>query len=215
MLTKEQLWGSRIDNPTTSMISSKKQRDIQFPKCVIGFDRDGIINECRSGPISTADDFVPISGALDAIAFLRTHGHKIVIIFDQPLISQGLIVPATVDSVNQHMLKLLGEHGCPSIDGIYYSTTNLPKVDIWAKPNPAMFKRAENEQGISFRQGGYYVGDSIEDLEAAVAIKATPVLIKTGNYAETLAKLNTFAKRKLKSKVQIFNTLQDFARSLF
>jgi len=110
------------------------------------------------------------------------------------------------------MLELLGKAGCSSIDGIYYSTTNL-KQDIYAKPNVGMFKRAEAEHRLRFK-GGAYVGDKISDLKAADRIKAIPVLVKTGHGLETIEKLNTYANRDLKKQTQIFNNLWEFANSL-
>jgi D-glycero-D-manno-heptose 1,7-bisphosphate phosphatase len=174
----------------------------------------GIINELSDDPICDLTNFKIIPHVLAAICNLRSKGYKICIIFDQPAISKGLLTPNQVDVVNPYLMELLGQAGCSSIDGVYYCTSALPKIDIWAKPNTAMFKRAEIEQGLSFKTGGYYVGDSIEDLEAAVNAKAIPVLIKTGNFQSTLTRLNTFAKRKLKSKVKIYNSLLDFSQSL-
>jgi histidinol phosphatase-like enzyme len=110
------------------------------------------------------------------------------------------------------MLDLLGQAGCNSIEGIYYSTTNL-KDDIFAKPNVGMFKRAETEQRLKFK-GGAYVGDKISDLKAADRIHTLPVLVKTGHGLETLEKLNTYANRDLKKRTQIFNNLWEFADSL-
>ena len=42
----------------------------------------------------------------------------------------------------------------------------------------------------------------------------TPVLIKTGNYLETVGKLNTFANKELLKKTKQFHSLLDFANHL-
>jgi histidinol phosphatase-like enzyme len=110
------------------------------------------------------------------------------------------------------MLELLGQAGCYSIDGIYYSTTSL-KEDIYAKPNPGMFKRAEKELGVKFK-GGVYVGDKVSDLKAAERVGATPVLVLTGHGKEEIEKLNTFANRELKKKTMVFENLWAFANAL-
>ena len=86
------------------------------------------------------DQFVPIDKSLEAVAQLRAKGYNIVILTNQPGISKGVLTQSDVESVNHRMLELLGQAGCPSIDGIYYSTTEL-KDDIYAKPNIGMFKR--------------------------------------------------------------------------
>jgi histidinol phosphatase-like enzyme len=110
------------------------------------------------------------------------------------------------------MLELLGKAGCSSIDGIYYSTTNL-KEDIYAKPNVGMFKRAEQELGVKFK-GGAFVGDKLSDLKAADKIGAIPILVKTGHGEETLKELNRFTYRNLKKKTMIFDNLWSFAETL-
>jgi D-glycero-D-manno-heptose 1,7-bisphosphate phosphatase len=110
------------------------------------------------------------------------------------------------------MLELLGKAGCSSIDGLYYSTTNL-KEDIYAKPNTGMFKRAETELGVKFK-GGAFVGDKISDLKAAEKAGAIPVLVKTGYGEDTLKELERYAHRELKRKTMIFDNLWAFAESL-
>jgi len=178
----------------------------------IGLDRDGTINQDIGTYVTHPNQFIPITGSLEAVALMRRKGYNIVILTNQAGISAGLMTTDDVDAVHQHMLELLGKAGCSSIDGIYYSTTNL-KQDIYAKPNVGMFKRAEAEHRLRFK-GGAYVGDKISDLKAADRIKAIPVLVKTGHGLETIEKLNTYANRDLKKQTQIFNNLWEFANSL-
>jgi D-glycero-D-manno-heptose 1,7-bisphosphate phosphatase len=181
-------------------------------KITIGLDRDGTINEDLGTYVTHPNLFRPIVGSLEAVSLLRSKGYNIVIITNQAGISKGLMTPEDVESVNFRMLELLGQAGCPSIDGIYYSTTNL-KEDIYAKPNVGMFKRAEQELNVKFK-GGAYVGDKISDLKAAEKIGSIPILVKTGYGIETLEKLNTYANRDLKKKTMVFENLWEFANSL-
>jgi D-glycero-D-manno-heptose 1,7-bisphosphate phosphatase len=178
----------------------------------IGLDRDGTINEDLGTYVTSPDQFRPIQGSLEAVALLRRKGYNIVVLTNQAGISKGLMTQEDVERVHFRMLELLGEAGCPSIDGIYYSTTSL-KEDIYAKPNVGMFKRAQDELNVKFK-GGAYVGDKISDLKAADKIGALPILVKTGYGTETIEKLNTFANRELKKKTQIFDNLWQFAESL-
>lgn len=178
----------------------------------IGLDRDGTINEDLGTYVTNPDYFKPIEGSLEAVALLRRKGYNIVVLTNQAGISKGLMTQEDVERVNFRMLELLGQAGCSSIDGIYYSTTNL-KEDIYAKPNIGMFKRAQDELNVKFK-GGAYVGDKISDLKAADKIGAMPILVKTGYGIETLEKLDTFANRDLKKKTQVFENLWSFADSL-
>jgi len=181
-------------------------------KRTIGLDRDGTINRDIGTYVTKPSEFQPIAGSLEAVAMMRDKGYNIVIITNQAGITKGIMTSEDVEQVHLHMLELLGQAGCKSIDGIYYSTTNL-KEDVYAKPNVGMFKKAENDLRLKFK-GGYYVGDKISDLKAAYKMHSTPVLVKTGYGEETIDKLNTFANRDLKCKTQVFNNLWDFADSL-
>jgi HAD superfamily hydrolase (TIGR01662 family) len=180
-------------------------------KITVGLDRDGTINE-DVGYIRDPNNFVPISKSLEAVAMLRAKGYNIVILTNQAGIMKGVLTPDNVESVNARMLEMLGKAGCSSIDGIYYSTTNL-KEDIYAKPNVGMFKRAEKELGVKFK-GGAFVGDKISDLKAADRIGAIPVLVRTGHGEDTLKELERYAHRELKRKTMVFDNLWSFAETL-
>jgi len=181
------------------------------PKCVIGLGRDGVLNRDLGTYCFKVEDFDPIPDSLEAVALLRRLGHKIAIITNQGGIEKGLFTQEDVDKVHEHMLKLLGEADCRSIDAIYYSASDR-KNDLYAKPNTGMFKRCEREYPyIRFNQG-YYVGDRVIDLKAAYKIGATPVLVRTGYGREAEKELDKFSYRDVKKKTLIFDTVWDFAR---
>jgi D-glycero-D-manno-heptose 1,7-bisphosphate phosphatase len=180
------------------------------PKCVIGLDRDGVLNVDRGTYTWKKEDFEPIPGAFEAVAKLRQLGHKIVIITNQGGIAKGLYTPDDVEKVHEYMFELLGKAGCYNIDGVYYSASSL-RSDQFAKPNTGMFKQAQQDMKyLNFKQG-YFVGDKISDLKAAFKVGARPILVKTGYGEETLKELNKFSNQKIKKKTIIFDTLEDFA----
>lgn len=179
---------------------------------VIGLDRDGTINEDIGTYVTKPNQFKPIPGSLEAIKMIRDKGYDVVILTNQAGIMKGIMDPVDVDIVHNYMLQLLGDIDCKSINGLYYSTTNL-KDDVYAKPNTGMFKRAASEVGVDWKNG-LYVGDKITDLKAAVKAKAKPVLVKTGYGQETLKKLDTFAQKDLKKQTEVYDNLLHFAHSL-
>lgn len=198
-----------MDKPTIVWTGGSPERS----KCVIGLDRDGVINRDLGDYCYRIEDFDPIPGSIDAVANIRRKGHKLVIITDQGGIEKGLYTSDQVDALHTHMLDLFGQAGCSSIDAIYYSASSR-KEDPFAKPNVGMFKRCEKEiPDIKFK-GGYYVGDKIKDLKAAVKIGAKPVLVRTGYGAETEKELNRYANREVKAKTIIFDNLAAFVDSL-
>ena len=109
------------------------------------------------------------------------------------------------------MFQKLGEAGCPSIDGLYYSACSH-KSDMYAKPNAGMFKRAEKEiPHVKFKHG-YYAGDRLRDLKAAMKVGARPVLIRTGHGIETEELINSrFSYKKIAKAMLAFDNLAAFA----
>lgn len=180
------------------------------PKCVIGLDRDGVINVDRGTYTYRPEDFEPIPGSLEAIAKIRRAGHKIAIITNQGGIGKGLYTIGDVERVHDYMFQLLGQAGCASIDAIYYSETSL-RHDLFAKPNVGMFNRCEEEVPFIKFKKGFFVGDKISDLKAAYKIGAKPVLVRTGHGEETLKELNKFTNQKIKKKTIVFDDLSSFA----
>jgi D-glycero-D-manno-heptose 1,7-bisphosphate phosphatase len=183
-----------------------------FDKFTIALDRDGVLCECLDA-VTGPDTFRPIDESFRAVAIMRSKGHKIVILFDQPGVVQRKVTIEQVEDCNRHMLNLLGQAGCTSIDGIWYNTSSR-KDDVYAKPNLGLFKHAEsNSPGVQI-QGGVYVGDSIDDLLMANKSGATPVLVLTGKGHKTAEKLKLPIYRMLAPKVKIFDNLMRFAETL-
>ncbi len=179
-------------------------------RCVIGLDRDGVINRDLGTYVTDPAQFEPIPGSIEAIAKIRRLGHKIVIITNQGGIEKGIMTEQDVDRVHTRMFDMLGAAGCNSLDALYYSASSR-KEDPFAKPNVGMFKRCENEhRQIKFSEG-FYVGDKITDLKAALKIGARPVLVRTGYGKETEELLNRFTYKKIKQQTQIFDDLAAFS----
>jgi len=201
-----------MTGPRISWSSDVTKKIVNFnSKCVIGLDRDGVLNKDLGTYVTTPENFEPIEGSLEAVAKLRSLGYKIAIITNQGGIEKGIMTQEDVEQVNYRMLELLGEAGCPSINALYYSASSR-KDDMYAKPNTGMFKRCEKENpDIKFSKG-YYVGDKISDLKAALKIGAKPILVRTGHGKETEELLNKrFTYKKIKKATQIFDDLVAFA----
>lgn len=181
-----------------------------FPKETIGIDRGVFLNDTK--PILTASDIEMLPGALDAIRAIRLKGYKLVIFFNEPLITQGKITTQAVDYNVQQIMNYFGQAGIFTIDGLLYSTSNM-KEDIFAMPNNGMMKRAENEMKVAFK-GGYFAGNKLYNLKAGDSVHSKPILIKSPGYEDAETKLDTFANKELKNKTKTFNSLLDFANSL-
>lgn len=207
---------SVLDNAFVDALVTTNQGysiNTNYDKPVIGLDRDGVLNVDLGTYVTSPEYFQPIPGSLEAVALLRSKGHRIAVITNQGGIEKGLMNTVDVDRVHNKMLELLGKAGCPSIDAIYYSASSR-KDDMYAKPNTGMFKRCEKEHPyIKFSQG-FFVGDKMSDLKAAVKIGARPILVRTGYGQETEVELNKFTYKKLKKQTLIFDNLWEFAQAV-
>jgi D-glycero-D-manno-heptose 1,7-bisphosphate phosphatase len=213
-----------VDKNMKSNLSVQQQQQVQpnisqaitmpaiFDKYLIALDRDGVVCECDD-IINGPDKFTPIEDAFKAVAIIRSKGHKLAFLFDQPSISHKKVSIDEVENCNRHMLNLLGQAGCTSIDGIWYNTSSR-KDDTFAKPNLGLFKHAENNIPGAKIKGGAYVGDSLEDLIMADKAGATPVLVLTGKGKKTQEKLQNHIYKMLLPKVRVYENLMQFAESL-
>ena len=187
-----------------------------FPKAIVGLDRDGVINVDRGHYITDPADFEVYPESLAAIRQLRLKGYKVVVLTNQGGITKGLQTHAQVEAVHQRMFEVFGQAGIATIDGLFYSESSL-KEDYYAKPNLGMFHRAEKEifEGKArFKQGGFYVGDKVSDLKAAIRIGATPILVRTGHGVATEGELKKFSKEKIRKKTKVFDNLLQFVERL-
>mgnify|MGYP006273073173 CR=1 FL=1 len=218
----QQNYGSQYCPYSSTMVNANQQQPQQLQvtpniipafKPIVALDLNGVIVEDR--PLYGSNSITVIPSALEGIRILRNKGYRIFILSDQPDIQRGVITPSNIDESFNHLMKIFGENGIFSIDGFLYNTSDL-KEDMYAKPNLGMVKRAETEifkDKVKFKDG-WYIGDSLVDLKFAEKMKAVPVLIKTGNYEQTLTKLETFSNKDLKNKTKIYNNLVEFANSL-
>ena len=181
-----------------------------FPKSTIGIDRDGVILEWKN-VIKRFEDVKYINGSLEAIRKLRMKGHKMMMFADQPNIMRGLLNDQDVNNIMNYMMQTFGQNGIFSIDGFYYNQSDNSQ-DPYAKPNTGMLSRSKNENGHDWT-GGYYVGDTIEDIKMAIKFGVTPVLVRTGKGKQTEKDHFKGISNKYEG-VQIFDNLLSFVDSL-
>ena len=157
---------------------------------LIILDRDGVINEDRDDYVKSIEEWVPLPGSLEAIALLNQAGYQIAIATNQSGLARGFFSISDLHGMHSKMdnlLKPLGGH----IDSIFF----CPHTDAHAcdcrKPAPGMMKeialRYHKNQHQKPLEGVPVVGDSLRDLQAGVALGASPHLVLTGKGQKTLA----------------------------
>jgi D-glycero-D-manno-heptose 1,7-bisphosphate phosphatase len=172
---------------------------------LVMIDRDGVINEDSGEFIKSVAEWRPIRGSLEAIAALHEAGWTVTVVTNQSGVGRGFYDEATLVAIHQHMRERVRAAG-GELAGVYYCP-HLPDAGCdCRKPKPGMFRALERELGVSVA-GAPYIGDRLSDVQAADAVGARPMLVRTGTGAATEALLGA-------RRVPVFDDLAAAARSL-
>ena len=86
---------------------------------LIILDRDGVINQDRDDFVKSADEWLPIDGSMDAIAFLTQAGYTLAVATNQSGIARQYFTMQTLNEMHSKMHKLVRQAG-GEISGIWY-----------------------------------------------------------------------------------------------
>ncbi len=175
---------------------------------LIILDRDGVINQDRDDFVKSADEWVPLEGSMDAIAFLTQAGYTLVVATNQSGIGRQYFTMQELTEMHNKMHKLVQQAG-GQIDGIWFCPHTGASGCNCRKPAPGMVEdilarfnaRAEDV---------YMVGDSLRDLQAIDAVGGKPVLVLTGKGKKTLSQHGD----ELPEHTRIFDDLLAFSQTL-
>jgi len=144
-------------------------------------DRDGTINSDSDEFIKSPQEWVPLPGALEAIARLNHAGWHVVIASNQSGLGRGLFDVASLNAMHAKMHKLLSAHG-GRIDAVFYCPHAADEKCNCRKPLPGLFEQIGDRFGIELK-GTPVVGDSLRDLQAGALTGCEPHLVLTGKGA--------------------------------
>jgi len=149
-------------------------------------DRDGVINEDSDDFIKSPEEFLPLPGSLDAIARLKRAGYTVAVATNQSGLARGLFDEQTLEAMHRKLQDLLAPHGV-RLDGIFYCPHGPDQGCDCRKPRPGLLKQicAHFDTPLS---GVPVIGDSLRDLQAARAVDARPILVRSGKGRRTLAR---------------------------
>lgn len=148
-------------------------------------DRDGVINHDRDDFVKSAAEFVPIDGSLEAIALLNHAGWRVVIASNQSGIGRGFFGMAELNAMHAKLHRMLTGVG-GRVDGIFFCPHTADMRCACRKPKPGMYLDIAQRFDIRLDETPV-IGDSLRDLEAADAVGAEPILVRTGKGEKTLA----------------------------
>jgi D-glycero-D-manno-heptose 1,7-bisphosphate phosphatase len=156
-------------------------------KGLIILDRDGVINYDSEEFIKSEDEWQPIPGSLEAIATLTQAGFTLAIASNQSGIARGLFDQRALDAMHAKMLGLVHEAG-GHISRIVICPHGPDDGCDCRKPRPGMLEQLAHHFDTSLA-GVPVIGDSLRDLEAAAAVGARPILVRSGKGRGTEAAL--------------------------
>lgn len=173
---------------------------------LIILDRDGVINAVHEQPITDPEQWQPLEGSMDAIAFLTQAGYVVVIAENMSGIGRGLINMKQLNEVHWKMhteIQKAGGH----IKGIWFCPHTAEDECSCRKPKPGMLNDILERLHIQ-SENTWLVGDGLRDMQAIEAVGGHAVLVLTGKGKETLA------TNLLPDNAQVFDNLMDFAKYL-
>lgn len=173
---------------------------------LIILDRDGVINHDSDEYIKSPDEWAPIPGSLEAIARLKRAGYTVVVASNQSGVGRGLFTLDMLHKINEKMQREAAEAG-GSLDEIFYCPHAPQDNCACRKPKPGLLRDIATKFNHDLK-GVPAVGDNLRDIEAAQAVGAKPVLVRTGKGMETIK------SGKLPAGVEIHDDLSAYVDAL-
>ncbi|WP_310609975.1 D-glycero-beta-D-manno-heptose 1,7-bisphosphate 7-phosphatase [Limnohabitans sp.] len=141
-------------------------------------DRDGTINQDSDDYVKSADEWIPMPGALEAIARLNHAGWHVAVASNQSGLGRGLFDVAALNAMHTKMHKLLAAVG-GRIDAVFYCPHSPEETCNCRKPLPGLFEQIGERYGTDL-SGVHTVGDTLRDLQAGASAGCTTHLVLTG-----------------------------------
>ena len=151
------------------------------PIKLVVLGRDGILNEFREGHVTAPEEWVPVPGALEAVARLNHAGWHVAVATNQSGIGRGMIDMSSVNAVHAHMNRQLQAVG-GRIDAVFLCP-HTPEDDCSCrKPKPGLLLDIGRRYGMDLGAVPM-AGDTARDLFAAAAAGCEPHLVLSGRAA--------------------------------
>ena len=157
------------------------------PPKVIVLDRDGVINQDSPDYIKTPDEWHALPGSLEAIARLYQAGYLLTIATNQSGVGRGLFTLDTLWQIHQKMLAQIAAAG-GYVEKIFWCPHSPEDNCYCRKPKPGLLLQVAEVFACGFKNM-IVIGDSARDIEAANAVGAHALLVRTGNGVKTEAEL--------------------------
>ncbi len=169
---------------------------------VVILDRDGVVNFDSDAYVKSPAEWRAIPGSIAAVARLNRAGYRVAIATNQSGVGRGLFARETLDRIHARMHAALAEGGA-RID-VLACCPHAPDAGCdCRKPRPGLLRQIADALRVDLR-GVPFVGDTLADVQAALAVGAHPILVRTGKGERSLA------DPRLPADVPVFADLASF-----
>lgn len=151
---------------------------------LVFLDRDGVINRFPGKGLYVTDpskfSFIPRS--VDAIRELTKAGCEIRVVSNQGCVSRKLVTKELLDSMTASMIAEVEKAG-GRIEKVHYCLHQTSDNCDCKKPKIKMFREAIGGRAVDMSEV-YFVGDSVEDMEAGRDLGCRTALVLSGRTTE-------------------------------
>jgi D-glycero-D-manno-heptose 1,7-bisphosphate phosphatase len=145
-------------------------------------DRDGTLNLLADDYITSADEWMAVPGALEAIARLNHGGWHVVVATNQPGLGRGLFDVVALNAIHAKMHRQVSAVG-GRIDAVFYCPHAADEECACRKPAPGLLEQISDRYGVE-RHEVQVVGSCAAHLQAGAALGAQLHLVCTGKSAQ-------------------------------
>jgi len=153
---------------------------------LIILDRDGVINHDSDAFIKSPDEWIPLTGSLEAIARLNQAGYKVAVATNQSGVARGLFNMLTLNAIHQKLHAAAQQIGA-DVDAIFFCPHAATDNCDCRKPKAGMMRAIGKRFDVNLK-GVPVVGDSLRDLQAGYVAGCAPYLVLTGKGEKTKEK---------------------------
>jgi len=168
---------------------------------LIILDRNGVINGYSDGPVKSPEEWTPLPGSLEAVARLTNAGYHVVVVDHPPESGDGRLDIETLNRIHAKMHRLSVEAG-GLIEAAFFFTDAAECPDA---PCAGLLEEIGRRLKIGLH-GVPVISDNLPEIEAAEAVAARPILVRTGKGEYALVE-----RPHLKERVEVFNDLATVA----
>lgn len=149
---------------------------------LVVLDRDGTLNVDDQDYVTSADDWCPIPGALEAVARLNEAGWRVVVATNQSGLGRGLFDVATLNAVHAKMHRMMAAVGA-RVEAVFFCPHTLGDACDCRKPAPGLIARIGERFGVPLARVPV-AGNTVRHMQAAHAAGAQPHLLLVGKCAQ-------------------------------